>query len=230
MNLCELRAQGVMKSGAKRSADREERRLRARSGDFRIADPPSAAEQPHDFANKPEFSAVLSRMNNQNRISLSSFAVLTAALLGLLGPASTTAYAAKMLASVTPESLQAHGFSMRTENRKDGTVEFTLIRDLARAKSFPADSGLQVARSATLRVVAESGFCAECGVAPNTRNPQNAIAYRFTLTRACIAHSRFTLVEDDDYRGQTREHLIGGGTHYEFDLSLFAKPSDDTAP
>ena len=168
-------------------------------------------------------------MNTQNRIYLSSFAVLTAALLGLLGLASTTAYATKLLATVTPDSLQAHGFSMRTENQKDGTVEFTLIRDLSKAKSFPADSGLQVSRSATLRVVAQSGFCAECDVAPNTRNQQNTITYRFTLTRDCIAHSRFTLVEDDDYRDQTQEHLIGGGTHYEFDLALFANASDGQA-
>ena len=183
-----------------------------------------------EFANKQEPSAVLPRMNTQNRISQSSFAVLAAALLGLLGLTSTTAYAAKLLATVTPDSLQAHGFSMRTENQKNGTVEFTLIRDLSKAKSFPADSGLQVARAATLRVVAQSGFCAECGVAPSTRNQKNTITYRFTLTRDCIAHSRFTLVEDDDYRDQTLEHLIGGGTHYEFDLALFAKPSNDKAP
>ena len=169
-------------------------------------------------------------MNTQNRISLSSFAVLTAALLGLLGLAPTTASAAKMLATVTPESLQAHGFSLRTEKQKDGTVQFILTRDLSKAKSFPADSGLQVARSATLRVVAQAGFCAECGVAPGTRNQPNTITYRFTLARDCLAHSRFTVVEDDDYRDQTQELLIGGGTHYEFDLALFAPPADGKVP
>lgn len=163
-------------------------------------------------------------MNTQNRISLFPFAILAVTLLGLPGLAPTTACAAKMLATVTPDSLQAHGFSMRTENQKDGTVEFTLIRDLAKAKSFPADSGVQVSRSATLRVIAPTGFCAECHLAPSIQTQQNTITYRFILTRDCIAHSHFTLAEDDDYREQaTREHLIGGGTHYEFDLALFAQ-------
>lgn len=169
-------------------------------------------------------------MNARNSISLSPFAVLAATLLGLLCFASTTAYAAKSASTVTPESLQAHGFSMRTENQKDGTVEFTLIRDLSKAKSFPADSGLQVSRSAILRVAGKSGFYAQCDVAPSTRSQRNTITYRFTLSRDSITSSHLTLAEDDDYQDQTQEHLIGGGTHYEFDLALFAKPSDDKAP
>lgn len=166
-------------------------------------------------------------MNTNNSISISRFAVLAATLLGLLCLAATTACAEKVGATVTPDSLQAHGFSMRTENQNDGTVVFTLIRDLSKARSFPAGSGLQVSRYATLSVAGEAGLYARCQVAPDSRNQKNTITYRFTLTRDCIAHSRFMLAEDDDYKDQTREHLIGGGTHYEFDLALFAKPSDD---
>lgn len=168
-------------------------------------------------------------MNTHNNISISRFAVLAATLLGLLCLAPTTAYAVKLGATVTPDSLQANGFSMRTENQKDGTVAFTLIRDLSKAKSFPADSGLQVSRYAILSVGGQSGLFAQCHVASDTRNQTNTITYRFTLSRDCIAHSRLMLAEDDDYKDQTRERLIGGGTHYEFDLALFAKPSDDKA-
>jgi hypothetical protein len=170
-------------------------------------------------------------MNTNNSLSISRFAILAATLLGLLCLASTTAYAGTVAATVTPESLQAHGFSMRTENQKDGTVAFTLIRDLSKAKSFPfpADSGLQVSRSATLSVAGDAGLLAQCYVARDSWNQKNTITYRFTLSRDCIAHSRLMLAEDYDHKDQTREHLIGGGTHYEFDLALFAKPSDDKA-
>jgi hypothetical protein len=169
-------------------------------------------------------------MNTHNRISITRFAVLAATLLGLLYLAPTTAYAVKLRSKVTPDSLQADGFSLRTENQQDGTVEFTLVRNLSKTKSFPADSGLQVSRYATLRVAGKSGFYAQCDVAPSTRSQQNTITYRFTLSRNCITSSHFTLAEDDDYQDQTREHLIGGGMHYEFDLALFAKPPNGKAP
>lgn len=168
-----------------------------------------------------------SLMNTNNSISISRFALLAVTLLGLLCLTATTVSAAKVAATVTPDSLQAHGFSMRTEKQKDGTVAFTLIRDLSKAKSFPADSGLQISRYAILSVAGEVGLFARCHVAPDSRNQTATITYRFTLSRDCIAHSRLMLAEDDDYKDQTREHLIGGGTHYEFDLALFAKPSDD---
>ncbi len=165
-----------------------------------------------------------------NTISITRFAILTATLLGLLCLAPITTHAAKVGATVTPASLQAHGFSMKVENQEDGTVRFTIIRDLAQAKSFPADSGLQVSRYAILRVAGKSGLFAECDVAPDTRNQKHTITYRFTLTRDCVAHSRFMLAEDDDYKDQTQEHLIGGGTHYEFTLAPFAPSSDAKAP
>jgi hypothetical protein len=168
-------------------------------------------------------------MNTNNSISISRFAVLAAALLGLLCLATTMASAAKVGATVTPDNLQAHGFSMRMVNQQDGTVAFTIIRDLSKAKSFPSDSDLQVSRYATLRVGGKSGVVAQCDIASDTRNQKNTITYRFTLTRDCIAYSRLMLLENDDYRDQTQEHLLGGGTHYEFDLALFAKPSDDKA-
>ena len=150
----------------------------------------------------------------------------TLTLLGVLCLAICAAHAAKTGSSVTPESLEAHGFSMKVENQADGTVEFTLVRDLSKAMKFPADSGLQISRYATLRVSDKSGLRARCELAPNTRD-QGMVTYRFTIARDCVARSSFELAEDHDYQDQTREHLIGGGTHYSFALALFAK---DQAP
>lgn len=147
-------------------------------------------------------------------------------LLGILCLAIAVAHAAKTGWSVTPESLEAHGFSMKVENQTDGTVEFTLLRDLSKAKSFPTDSDLQISRYGSLRVSDKSGLRAQCQLAPNTRQ-RGVVTYRFTIARDCVAHSSFELAEDHDYRDQTRERLIGGGTHYRFALALFAK---DQAP
>jgi hypothetical protein len=151
------------------------------------------------------------------------FALFAAALAGCLFLTPTVVHAAKSISRVTPESLQADGFSIQIEDQKDGTVQFRLTRDLSKARLFPQDSGLRVSRYATLRVVGKSGLLAECEVGPNSRQQQSTVTYRFTLARDCVAHSSFTLAEDDDYQDQTREHLIGGGTHFEFDLALFAK-------
>ena len=162
-------------------------------------------------------------------ISITRFAFLAATLLGLLCLAPTSALAAKLESKVTPDSLEANGFSMKVENQKDGTVEFTLIHDLSKAKSFPSDSVLQVSRSATLRVYDKSGLLAQCEIAQNARH-KNTITYRFTIARDCVANSSFALAEDDDYKNQARESLIGGGTHYEFALALFAEHhSEDKA-
>lgn len=143
-----------------------------------------------------------------------------------MGALCLTAYASKIQSSVTPASLEAHGFSLKVENRTDGNVEFTVIRDLSKAKQFPATSGLQVSRFGTLRVSGESGFLAQCNLAPDLRE-RGVISYRFTISRDSIARSTFVLAEDDDYQDQTRERLIGGGTHFSFALALFAK---DQAP
>lgn len=107
----------------------------------------------------------------------------TLTLLGVLCLAICTAHAAKTGSSVTPESLEAHGFSMKVENQADGTVEFTLVRDLSKAMKFPADSGLQISRYATLRVSDKSGLRARCELAPNTRD-QGMVTYRFTIARS----------------------------------------------
>ncbi len=153
-------------------------------------------------------------LNNINRL-------LALTLLSLLSLNTAPAHAAKTGATVTPKSLKAHGFSMRVKNRTDGTVEFTVVRDLSKARQFPPGSGLQVSRYATLRVSDKSGLRAECSLEPDTREKGMA-KYRFTIAGDCVAQSSLQIAEDDDYQDQTREHLIGGGTHYGFSLGAFA--------
>lgn len=151
----------------------------------------------------------------------SRMAVRLAPLLGALGLVSIPVAAAKLAVPVTPASLQANGFSLKVEDRTDGMRVFTLRRDPAQAPSVPAGSGLRIARSATLRLVGASGLLGECTLAPETRPSQSAVTFRFVLARDCLAHSSLTVAEDQDYEDPTREHLIGGGTHFQFDLSQF---------
>ena len=111
-------------------------------------------------------------MNTTHKnISIPRFAFLAATLLGLLCLTPNGALAAKLESKVTPDSLEANGFSMKVENQKDGAVEFTIVRDLSKAKSFPAGSGLQISRYATLRVAGQSGLFVQCDVAPRVQGP-----------------------------------------------------------
>lgn len=118
---------------------------------------------------------------------------------------------------------------MKVKNLNDGTVEFTLSRDLSKARSFAPDSDLQITRSATLEVLGKPGLLAKCEVQPNKQ--QNTITYHFVIARDCVPDSHFQIAEIEDYKDPTREHLIGGGTFYEFRLALFAAhPSRDMEP
>ncbi len=150
------------------------------------------------------------------------WAALAIGLLTLLNLFPTPALALKVLSRVTPESAEANGFSLTVEKQPDRTVRFTLIRDLTKVRAFPADSGLMVARSATLRVYAPSGLQAMVDLAPTIRTQPNTVTYRFTLAPDCVATSTLTVTEDDDYVDPKGERLLGGGTHYEFALGPFA--------
>ncbi|MFO1459991.1 MAG: hypothetical protein U1G08_11325 [Verrucomicrobiota bacterium] len=161
-------------------------------------------------------------MRLTNHFMGSWMAIRLATLIGALGLVTIPVAAAKLAITVTPANLQANGFSLQVEDRTDGMRVFTLRRDLTQAPSVPAGSGLRIARSATLRIVGASGLVGECEVAPETRKSQGAVVYHFALAREGLGHSSLILAEDQDYEDPTREHLIGGGTHFQFDLSQFA--------
>jgi hypothetical protein len=53
---------------------------------------------------------------------------------------------------VTPKNAQTTGFAVSCAAQDDGMVRVTIIRDLAKEKSFPADSPNELRRNAELRV------------------------------------------------------------------------------
>jgi hypothetical protein len=149
----------------------------------------------------------------------------SAAFAALVVLASSTARAVKLELQMTPDNLQQTGFSMKVENRKDGTVAFTLSRDLSRAPSPGPDSDLQLRRSATLGVSNKSGTVVECDLAPQKKG--EALIYEFVIAENCVSASNLSFKEIDDYKDEGRGHLLGGGTYYEFRLASFAKRSAD---
>ena len=143
----------------------------------------------------------------------------------LLALTAYTAFALKIRESVTPASAAEEGFSIRATPTKDGKVDFEVVRDLSKARALPAERrNLIVVRRARLVIAGADGVLAECDVAPAEREEKGAVKYRFTLARACVPYSSFTVAEDDDYKGGQAEHLIGGGTRYEIQLADFAEP------
>lgn len=130
------------------------------------------------------------------------------------------ALALKEHVRVTPKNQKGRGFSVATDQRKDGAVQIVITRDLSKARSFGPDSDLEVRRSSTLEVSSDSALIVACPVAAERQ--REAIVYRFTIARDRIAHSHFIVAEIDDYKDtEGREHYLGGGTFYQFHLADF---------
>jgi len=134
---------------------------------------------------------------------------------------SSEALALKKLVHVTPKNQESHGFSVASDPRDNGAVQIVITRDLSKARSFGPDSDLEVRRSATLKVSGDSGLIVQCQV--DAAKKKQTVVYRFTIARDRIPHSFFTVAEIDDYKEtEGREHLLGGGTYFEFRLADFA--------
>jgi hypothetical protein len=131
------------------------------------------------------------------------------------------AYALKELVRVTPDNLEGTGFSLVQETKDDGTLAFTITRELAKAKTFPADSELEVRRNATLTVYGDSGVAVLCGVEPMSDEAKQTVRYYFVLGKDYASRSNFTVAEIDDYKDRGRERLLGGGSFFEFRLADF---------
>lgn len=130
------------------------------------------------------------------------------------------AFALKLLVRVTPKDQRSMGFAVASNQRKDGTVQFTITRDLSKARSHAPDSNLEVRRNATLKVYGDSGVIAECKV--EAAKKQQTVIYQFVIARDRIAHSHFTVAEIDDYKNnEGKVHLLGGGTFFEIRLAEF---------
>jgi hypothetical protein len=130
------------------------------------------------------------------------------------------ALALKDLVHVTPRNQQSLGFAVESNQRKDGTVQFTIIRDLSKVRSHAPASKLEVRRSATLKIYGDSGLIAECKVEPEKK--QQTIICQFLIARDRIPDSHFTVAEIDDYKNNEGSvHLLGGGTLFEIRLADF---------
>lgn len=158
--------------------------------------------------------------SNPQEVIMKARAFVASAIVILL--LSGEALALKEHVRVTPKNQESHGFSVATGQRKDGAVQFVITRDLSKARSFAPDSGLEVRRSATLKVSGDSGLIVECQVEADKK--KETVVYRFTIARDRIAHAHFTVAEIDDYKNtEGREHYLGGGTFYEFHLADFSE-------
>ena len=132
--------------------------------------------------------------------------LVAAALFAVCRPAAGE----KMLVRVTPKSLTAiEGLSVKTERLDDGHVEFTIVRDPAKAR-WPARAG-------HLEVGLGDGPVARCSLEPE--ESPGGVAYSFVVSPDALAHSKFVLTEVQG--GGDGELIIGGGTYYEMQLGDF---------
>ena len=133
------------------------------------------------------------------------------------------AFALKAFSKVTPKWTKESGITVQTEKRDDGSISFTVTRYLDEKPKYPADSDFMVKRTAFLKIGTPYGDMARTNVAAEEK--KGTLVYWFSLSRVAVPHSTFTLSEYDDYKDtEKREHLIGGGSIYEFDLAEFAAP------
>jgi hypothetical protein len=126
----------------------------------------------------------------------------------------TQAYALKRLMRVSPANAPQVGFTVTTKERDDGTLRFTVTRDLAKA-TWPG-------RDATLEVRGENGPLVTCRLDPERDRHRNTVTYSFDLARDRIAASTLTVAEIQTAGGrEDGEKLVGGGSIYEFRLADF---------
>ncbi len=124
---------------------------------------------------------------------------------------------------VKPEFSQELGFLVKVNYGENGALEFKVVRNLSKARQFPADSELMTRRSATLKVSNTTGLLVSCNL--NPIQDRQMLTYRFTLAKECVPLSDLTIAEVDDYKDENREHLIGGGAFYRIRLADFAEPA-----
>ncbi len=135
-----------------------------------------------------------------------------------------SAYAVKASIEVKPEFAAESGFDVTAKSGEDGVVTFTVLRDPGKVKENAPESGIVTDQFATLSVFGDMGFVVECVLTPThaNRDGEDRLMYSFKIDRAYVQHSSLTIAEVDDFSDvEGREHLIGGGTFFEFRLSDF---------
>lgn len=126
----------------------------------------------------------------------------------------TQARALKVLERITPQNAERAGFAVTVKPREDGTVRFTVTREIAKAR-WPG-------RDATLEVRGEGGPLVTCPVAGHRDRAKNAISYWFDLAKDRIPNAVLTVTEVQTAGNkEDGEKLVGGGTYYELRLADF---------
>lgn len=138
-----------------------------------------------------------------------------------LAPRETLAVKASL--RLKPENAKEAGFLVAMTKRDDGLVDVTLTRALSQARSYPADSELEIRRTAYLDLRGPAG-----GSLLRTRlepeESKETITYRFQVSPDHLASVLINVWEVDDYKqALAREHLLGGGTIFELRLGEFLR-------
>ncbi len=131
------------------------------------------------------------------------------------------AMALKEEIEVTPKNVEANGFTISAEARENDMLRVRIVRDLAKARSFPAESPNELYRNAELRVYGEMGMLVRCGLEPAA--DEKTVTYTFEFNKDQLGKSHVTVYEYDGYKDRTRQELpIGGGTLFRFHFEDFA--------
>jgi hypothetical protein len=137
--------------------------------------------------------------------------------------ASSQALALKEHIKVTPLNSLANGFAFTAAAQENGTLRVTIVRDLSKARSFPADSPYILARTAELTVSGESGLLLRCQLNPG--GDEKSVVYSFDVAKDRLDECHFSVYEGDVYKDRSRAELpLGGGTFHEFRLGDFVVP------
>lgn len=133
------------------------------------------------------------------------------------------AFALLEVQTVTPDSTEESGMTLKYQRAKDGTYTFTVTRYPARELlSWPgarlADLEFHDAAELEIRTGDQSGdqsgdaaktkLLAKTRVASEER--EGTRIYVFSLARECIAHSRFTVYENVQHKDATQLRRLGG--------------------
>jgi hypothetical protein len=153
-------------------------------------------------------------------------AILSLALLLAIG---RPALAVKILVRINASNISESGFKVSVKQSNDGLLVWTIERDLAKARSFPADSELTIGRRATVTLYDEQGVAAVFPLESEPSADKHVLTYWFKTSRAMAADAHLTVSEIDEYKDPNRGPLLGGGTYFELPLhSLVTLPAAST--
>jgi hypothetical protein len=130
------------------------------------------------------------------------------------------AKALKEVVELTPKNVETNGFTISAEAQANDVIRVKIVRDLAKAKSFPAASPYDLWRDAELRIFGDKGLLVQFGLQPAAG--EKSVTYTFAVKKDQLSDTHVTVYEYDGYKDRTRKELpIGGGTLFKFHFKAF---------